>query len=441
MTTISRREDRSMPGTIADHETITSRDARYALDLVEAICRDVGPGVPASAQEWRRAAALKRELEAHLGAGAVVTEEFTVAPRACLGVLPMCAACMGVAAVLNMSTGRVTGIAPALTAGASLAFAVTAVLLLVLEFLLSLEVVDGVFPKARSVNVIGTLRGPGTTRVRRILLLSGHHDSAPANTWLRLLGRGAQIASTVAFIGLFVMVAMSAIQLAGAIRSDGALLRVGTLRWGMLVFPIVPAIVYSAFFTTGWKDGGIVPGAADNLSACAVVVAMARFLVRHAAYVPADTEIRFVTFGSEEAGLRGSRRYVARHLDELRRADARLLNVETVAHPEIGILTSDVNGAVGHSPEMVRSVVAAAERAGVPYRVRSASLGVITDAAPFSRAGLAATTLLPFKTPEQMVAFYHQERDRPDVLTPAPLLNVLKLALEWIRGAGAARPV
>lgn len=83
-------------------------------------------------------------------------------------------------------------------------------------------------------------------------------------------------------------------------------------------------------------------------------------------------------------------------------------------------------------------MVAAAGRAGVPYRVRSASLGVITDAAPFSRAGIAATTLLPFKTPEQMVAFFQQERDRPDVLTPEPPLNVLKLALEWIRSGGKA---
>ena len=117
------------------------------------------------------------------------------------------------------------------------------------------------------------------------------------------------------------------------------------------------------------------PGAADNLSASALAVAMCRFLVQNPSYIPDDTEIRFVSFGSEEAGLRGSRRYVERHLDELKRLDARLLNFETVAHPEITILTSDMNGAVKNSPEMVKSVVAAAQRAGVPYKVQSASLG------------------------------------------------------------------
>jgi aminopeptidase YwaD len=180
-----------------------------------------------------------------------------------------------------------------------------------------------------------------------------------------------------------------------------------------------------------------VPGAVDNLSGSALAVAMCRFLVKNPAYVPANTEIRFISFGSEEAGVRGSRRYVERHLEELKRLDARLLNFEMVAHPEIGILATDVNGTVKNSPEMVKSVVAAAERAGIPYKVQSASYGGPgLDAAPFSQAGLKATSLLPFKMPQQMVAFYHQKWDTPEVLTLEPLLNVMKLTLEWVRCSG-----
>jgi hypothetical protein len=309
-------------------------------------------------------------------------------------------------------------------------------LLFVLEFLLSYEVLDPLFPKKGSINVVGTLRKPGTRNVKRLLIISGHHDSALENTWLRYTGYGFYFLSAIFFIGSITLVVMCLIQLVGVISANTDLVRFGTLGWVILIFLIVPSIIYAAFLTRGRKNGGIVPGAADNLSASAVTVAMCRFLVQNPSYIPDATEIRFISFGSEEAGLRGSRRYVERHLDELKRLDARVLNYEIVAHPEISILTSDVNGTVKNSPEMVKSVVAAAQRAGVPYKMGSASIGAGSDAAPFSKAGLKATTLLPFQVPQQFLAFYHQDRDTPEVLTIDPLLNVLKLTIEWIRNGG-----
>jgi putative aminopeptidase FrvX len=126
---------------------------------------------------------------------------------------------------------------------------------------------------------------------------------------------------------------------------------------------------------------------------------------------------------------------VQRHLDELKRLDVRLLNFETIAHPEIAILTSESGGSVKNSTEMVKSVIAAAQRAGVPYKVKPATLGTGSDAGPFSRAGLKATTLLGFNT-QQMVEFYHQEWDTPEILTIEPLFNVLKLTSEWVRTGG-----
>jgi Zn-dependent M28 family amino/carboxypeptidase len=272
--------------------------------------------------------------------------------------------------------------------------------------------------------------------VKRLLILSGHHDSAPENTWLRFLGYGFFVLTATFFIGFITMLAMSTVQLTGVIIGNADLLRLGTLGWVTLAYPVVPSVVFGLFFARGKENGGIVPGAADNLSASAIAVALCRFLVSNPTYIPSDTEIRFISFGSEEAGLRGSRRYVERHRDELERLEVRLLNIETVAHPEIIILTSDLNGTVKNSPEMVQSVVAATERAGVPYKVKPAYLGVANDSGPFSRAGLRALTILSFKMPQQMVAFYHQKWDRPDVLTIEPLFNVLKLALEWVRNGG-----
>ena len=116
--------------------------------------------------------------------------------------------------------------------------------------------------------------------------------------------------------------------------------------------------------------------------------------------------------------------------------DARLLNIEIVSHPEIHILISDVNGTMQNSPEMAKSVVAAAESAGVPHKVQAASRGVGTDAVFFSRVGLKVPTLVPLKVPQQTVAIYHQKWDTPEMFTINPMLNVLKLTLEWISCSG-----
>jgi hypothetical protein len=416
-------------------EEITKIDAQYALDIVKKICTEVGPGLPATPQERKRALIIKGELESHLGAGKVVLEEFTLAPDAFLSPYPG-VICTILAVLLNISMEHLSGISPWITSLAGLVFSLITPLLFILEFLLSYEVLDPLFPKKGSINVVGTLRKPGTRNVKRLLIISGHHDSALENTWLRYTGYGFYFLSAIFFIGSITLVVMCLIQLVGVISANTDLVRFGTLGWVILIFLIVPSIIYAAFLTRGRKNGGIVPGAADNLSASAVTVAMCRFLVQNPSYIPDATEIRFISFGSEEAGLRGSRRYVERHLDELKRLDARVLNYEIVAHPEISILTSDVNGTVKNSPEMVKSVVAAAQRAGVPYKMGSASIGAGSDAAPFSKAGLKATTLLPFQVPQQFLAFYHQDRDTPEVLTIDPLLNVLKLTIEWIRNGG-----
>jgi aminopeptidase YwaD len=415
-------------------EIITEDDALYAYDLVKMICTKVGPGLPGSSQERERADIIKKELESHLGEGNVEVEEFSVAPGAFLGVLPIGAFLILIAALLNISVGQFAEIAPWITAIASLSLSIISLLLIIFEFILYFEIIDPFFMKKKSVNVIGTLSKPETKKVKRLLILSGHHDSALELTWLRFLGYGFFFAVATIFIGFITILFMSSIQMLGLATGNADLVRIGTLGWVLIAYPIVPSVIFAAFFNRGRKNGGIVPGAVDNLSACALSVAMCRLLVRNPSYIPDDTEVRFISFGSEEAGLRGSRCYVERHLEDLKRMDVRVLNFEMVAHPEIAILTSDVNRTVKNSPEMVESVIKAAERAGVPYKVKPYPLGGGgSDAGSFSKEGLKATTLLPFRMPQQTIAFHHQKWDDHENLTIEPLVNVLKLAFEWVR--------
>ncbi len=416
---------------------ITSTDAHYALDLVKKICAEVGPGLPGSSQERARAMIIKKELESHLGAGNVASEDFTVSPGSFLGWLPIGAALVLIAALLNVGIGRFEWLPTWLSAGAAFVLTLLTALTGIFQFVLYYEFAEPIFRKKTSVNVIGTLRKPGTRTIKRVLILGGHHDSAYEMTWLRFLGYGYYVAVVTLFAGFIAMLVFSIIQLVGVISGNPGTIQLGTLGRFSLAYPVIPSIIFAAFFNRGTRGGGIVPGASDNLSASALATAMCRFLVRHPEYIPEETEIRFISFGSEEAGLRGSRRYAERHVNELKRLDARLLNFETVTHPTVTILTSDVNGTVKNDPEMVKSVAAAAARAGVPHKVEPFPFGGGgTDAGSFSQFGLKASTLLPFKVPQQMVKFYHQKWDSPDILTIEPFLNVLKLAFEWVRADG-----
>jgi hypothetical protein len=93
----------------------------------------------------------------------------------------------------------------------------------------------------------------------------------------------------------------------------------------------------------------------------------------------------------------------------LRRLDARDLNMEMIAHPEITILTSEKSGTVKNSPVMVQMVVMAAERAGIPYRLTAAMVGEANDAGSFSLASLKATTLIPFRPERDALACVRDE--------------------------------
>lgn len=417
-------------------ENITNIDASHALEIVKNICTKVGPGLSGSSKERERAVIIEKELKSHLGEENVVVEKFRVAPFAFVSAYSVSASFMLFAVLLNISTGFFSGILPWITSITAFVFSVLSPLVFLLEFILGFHIIDPFCRKKESLNVIGTLRKPGTKNCKRLLILSGHHDSAPENTWLRYSGYGFFFLSGTFFIGFITTLTMCIIQLAGVLVGNKQLISVGTIGWIMLIYPIMPAFIFGLTFVKGRKNYGNVPGAADNLSACALIIAMCRFLVKNQSTIPEGIEIRFITFGSEEAGCRGSRCYVENHINDLKQMDVRLLNYETVVFPEITILTSDVNGTVKNSSEIIESVAAAAKRAGVPNKLKPAVPGISNDSGSFSKAGLKGITLLPFKIPQQLVAFYHQKWDKPENLTIEPFLNVLRLSLEWIRTGG-----
>ncbi len=411
-------------------EWVTAEDLTYAYELIKQICIEIGPGSPCSPQEQARAAAIKSEMDKVTdGAG---EERFTCAPEAFLKWFSF-ASTLSVVAAFFYYLGLLPKF-PLVFTTVGLGIAIFIVLILILEFILFREFIDGLYPRKPSENIVGVIRAKSPRMPNRILIFSGHHDSALRFNYLHYFKNGYYVAEGILIFGVGLFAA-------------GLFLRwiavVFSLPWDWLtvVFPwyvgiFLPVCVFIGFtFSESEKNGGSVPGAIDNLSAVSILLMIGRVLKRHPELQPEGTEIRLITFGCEEAGARGSRAYVRAHEAELRAADAVLVNIESIFDPEIEIFTGDRNGTLRNSPDVVARLAQAAQSAGAPSRISHFPFaGGGTDALPFREKGIRAGCLFSMKIPSQMVQFYHQPSDTYDKVNPAALRNAAQIALEFIRG-------
>lgn len=412
---------------------ITSDDVDYAYDFINDVCEQVGPGVPASPQERARADLIHEKLAA-AGLEGVTTEEFELAPGAFFGwfrvacVLALAAFGLHFAARYPTNSAGIS----LLLSGVALVFSALVIVTAVLEFFLYKEFVDGLFPKKKSQNVVGSVASSATPR--HLLVVSGHLDSAWAFRWLHYLNFGYYVAMGFIFVGILSLAGVTGGQFVRALVTPGVLAGRGLTVFEIILLVILPLCLVSAFFfVESGKNGGTVPGANDNLSGVAIAAAIGRHLVAHPEVIPADTEVRIVAFGSEEAGCRGSKRYVAAHLTELREKRARVCNIDTIARPKIQIVTTDRNSLLKNAPGVVAELKAAAESAGVPHEVKPFPVfGGGTDALAFGERGLEAAALYAMAVPSQMMEWYHQPGDDIDKVDKEALANALKIVLAWV---------
>ena len=136
-----------------------------------------------------------------------------------------------------------------------------------------------------------------------------------------------------------------------------------------------------------------VPGANDNLSACALIVAMAEMLRDE----PVEgLDVWLVSCGAEETLQDGVRGFMARHADELPPQSTFFLVPDTVGSPAAGDARgrgADVDGGVRGSPSTAtRSPRARARRA-------SSWSGGCAPARPPTRSFPAAPAIPPPRSP------------------------------------------
>jgi hypothetical protein len=178
--------------------------------------------------------------------------------------------------------------------------------------------------------------------------------------------------------------------------------------WGPLPLPIAAAgaglAVAAGALAGGGRLRGASPGARDNGTGVAGALAAAEAL-------SGDHPTGILITGAEEFGLVGARVFATQRLEELRAAEAIIVNLDTIDQEgELALVSHD-----GRGTELARAVAPALAATGLTPRVRRLPLGILTDSVPFARRGLPAVTIgrLTWRT----LRVIHTPRDTADGLS------------------------
>ena len=254
-------------------------------------------------------------------------------------------------------------------------------------------------------NVVGRAGDPGAART---LVVLAHHDAAPTGA---IFDDRFQAWLGERFPGILERIDTS-LPLWWAMLAGPGLVGLGALRGrrGMIGAGVVASAVGVAAFEDIARSP-IVPGANDNLTAVAALVALAERL--RAEPVP-GLRVLLVSCGAEEVVQGGIYGFAARHFPVLERERTWFLNLETVGSPKLMMLEGE--GPVimeDYFDRDFRDLVArCAERAGVPMR-RGMRARNSTDAVIPSRAGYPTTTLASMDR-YKALSHYHQLSDTPE---------------------------
>jgi hypothetical protein len=272
----------------------------------------------------------------------------------------------------------------------------------------------------------------GDVAADRTLVVLAHHDAAPTG---RIFDDRAQAWLGERFPGILERIDTS-LPLWWPVIGCPAAVAVGAARGrrGLTGLGVAGCLLAGAVFADIARSP-IVPGANDNLSAVAVLVALAE---RLRASPVEGLAVLLVSCGAEEVLQGGIHEFAERHFPELDRERTWFVSLETVGSPELVMVEGE--GPVvmeDYYDRGFRDLVArAAERAGAPLR-RGMRARNSTDAVIPSRAGYPTATLASIDR-YKALSNYHQMTDTPENLDYRTVLHALAVTEATARELAAS---
>ncbi|MEX2718851.1 MAG: M28 family peptidase [Candidatus Sigynarchaeum springense] len=416
-------------------ETDTSY-RKYMYSFIEDICNKCGPRRPASEAERKAQDMIKAECETF--ADEVKVDEFRTAYNAYPGGLVR-------VAVVLMTISFGVSLLEKYWYALMFAFIGLALWVIVAELMVMLEFTDPFYKKDVSRNVFGVVRPRGETRLR--IIFAGHSDSAYEIPFARKYGARIitlmmlAIGYGVVVLGLQVLkLVLDLVPVSMDLWTISGIFRVTIVDAVFLLsliigYPFILWVVKNAA-----SRSKIVLGANDNLSGVAAALALGKHFKEHR---PKHVEVWAGAFGCEEAGQRGSRRFVSKYGPLGVLDNAYTVVLESISGVGFGILSAEKMyltwpqmKPVYHSKELVDKFFNAVEiyrkeKGAVPYyRIHEATFAG-TDATRFSQKGYKAIALASGGE-NMFISNWHDESDVPKNINKLMLWHAINMCATFV---------
>jgi Iap family predicted aminopeptidase len=175
----------------------------------------------------------------------------------------------------------------------------------------------------------------------------------------------------------------------------------------------------------------VVPGANDNLSAVAALVALARRLREHP---PSGVRVILLSTGSEESFMEGMHGFARRHFPRLPHETTELLCLECVGSPRLCVVEGEGMLRMRPYPDEARERLAAAGREAGVELVRGLRTVAATDALIALRAGYRVCTLGGVDE-TKFPSNYHWPSDTPENLSWSSIEGAVEVCNAWVRAS------
>jgi len=383
------------------------------LAFIKEICEDIGPRLGTTENEKKAGLRIKEILEKQVDK--VEMEDFTCHPKGFLEFTKVAWFSGLIGLLLFLWLPLI-----------SMLLCFYAITTFVFEFLMGKEYVDFLFSKRKGTNVIGKMNAE--KEAKKVVIISGHHDSAyEFPLFEKFKHKFDKLAYGVAGLLLF-----SAI--AGLIKFILDVLSISNLITNIILISIPFVTIFAGGYVAfGLHSKKVILGANDNLSGVAVVLALAHHFSSQRLN---NIELWLISFSCEEC-MRGSKRFVKRHFDELQ-ANSYTINFDMVGRGAGGlaIISAEPAYLVKHDMDLALEFQKSSKNANMALPIEVLGFGG-SDAACFSRKGLKAISIFAL-TPENYPDTWHELADTPEFIEEDKLEATLKITIQFLKDLDAS---